>query len=70
MVVPLTIWLSITLKEVSRTNLFLAVRAHKMLWVPCAAHGGYYLWKQHFTLIQLFVQHTLLITGDDLFSHC
>lgn len=43
MVVPLTVWLSITFKEVSRTDLLLAVRAHKMLWVPRAAHGGNYL---------------------------
>lgn len=42
-VISLTVWLSFPLKEVSGTNLLLAVCAHKMLWMPCAPHGSHYL---------------------------
>lgn len=43
MVVLLAVWLTVALKEVSRTDLILAVCAYEMLRVPCAAHGCYHL---------------------------
>lgn len=43
MVISLAVWLSFPLKEVSGTNLLLAVCAHKMLWMPCTPHGSYHL---------------------------
>lgn len=45
MVVPLTVWLSLALKEVPGADLLLTVCAHKVFGVPCAAHGGHHLYK-------------------------
>lgn len=45
-VICLTVRFSVPLKEVPRTDLLLTVRAHKVLWVPRAAHGRHHLLKK------------------------
>lgn len=47
MVIFLTIGLSFTLKEVPGANFLLTVCAHKVLRMPCAAHGSHHLDKQN-----------------------
>ena len=42
-VVGLTVWLPVSLKEVSGADLVLAVCTHKVLRVPCSAHGRHHL---------------------------
>lgn len=48
-VVLLTIWLSFTLKEISRADFLLTVCANKVFGVPCAAHRSHHLSHDRFT---------------------
>lgn len=48
MVVCLTVWLPLTLKEVPGADLLLAVGAHKVLGVPRFTHGSHHLSNNRF----------------------
>lgn len=58
-IVLLAVRLALALKEVPGAYLFLAVGAHKMLRVPCSAHGGDHLSHDGF-----------LAGATDAFGHC
>lgn len=60
-VISLAVWLTFPLKEVSGTNLLLAVCAHKMLWMPCAPHGSYYLYRNTHTHLCLDVSNSFYL---------